>query len=151
MNVAADEFFNSLADDSDIIRSGPIIKWHIILRYVNAERGKYFFTVWNIFNGRSYINLPERFGFIFLGGALTLFDLISGVIPLIIRCSGRPEMSDWEAEGEWRQESWHVILTDMRHSKHGDWWGEVWCQQWKYWDYWKHFPQTTQHSPADHD
>ena len=42
MNVAADEFFNSLADDSDIIRSGPIIKWHIILRYVNAERGKYF-------------------------------------------------------------------------------------------------------------
>ena len=88
MNVAADEFFNSLADDSDIIRSGPIIKWHIILRYVNAERGKYFFTVtvWNIFNGRSYINLPERFGFIFLGGALTLFDLISGVIPLIIRC-----------------------------------------------------------------
>ena len=38
MNVAADEFFNSLADDSDIIRSGPIIKCHIISRYINAER-----------------------------------------------------------------------------------------------------------------
>ena len=40
---------------------------------------------------------------------------------MITRCSATPErcLTEREAGGEWRQESWHVIVTDMRHIGNG--------------------------------
>ena len=85
IKVAADGFFNNLADDSDIIKSGPKIDKDNYV--VITSKTKKLFNI-----GNHYMHLwiiqyePEKFGFIWaLLGALTLADFMSGVIPLMIR------------------------------------------------------------------
>ena len=83
MKVAEEGFFNNLAEDSDIIKSGPKMKKKHILTLLVIF---FIFYFYNLILGARYFHnfdLPERFCFIFLGGAFTLADLISGVIPLI--------------------------------------------------------------------
>ena len=85
IKVAAELFLRSLDDDSDIKRFAPgKDEW---INFVSVMWSGYkMLSMWlSMFITIDTQNKPDGFGVILFGGAFTLADLMSGVIPLMSR------------------------------------------------------------------